>query len=69
METDINERAADKEKRRRKAEEYKIKGNAFFADGEYKKAFKQYTEGLEHDKGNKACLTNRALCALRLKNK
>ncbi len=69
METDINERAADKAKRRQKSDGLKNEGNKLFTEGEYKKAFKKYTQALEHDKSNKSVLTNRALCAIKLKNK
>ncbi len=69
METDINARAADKAKRRQKSDQLKTEGNEFFSAGEFKKAFKKYTEALEQDKSNKSVLTNRALCGIKLKNK
>eukprot|EP00285_Hemiselmis_virescens_P012925 CAMPEP_0173406638 /NCGR_PEP_ID=MMETSP1356-20130122/65088_1 /TAXON_ID=77927 ORGANISM="Hemiselmis virescens, Strain PCC157" /NCGR_SAMPLE_ID=MMETSP1356 /ASSEMBLY_ACC=CAM_ASM_000847 /LENGTH=360 /DNA_ID=CAMNT_0014367663 /DNA_START=135 /DNA_END=1214 /DNA_ORIENTATION=+ len=66
MEQDINQRAADKEKRRTESNRLKAKGNEEMSEGNFSKAFKYYTKGLEDDRGNRALLTNRALCAIKL---
>lgn len=65
----MDDRAKDKAKRRREAEAFKKKGNAFLEEGKLRSAFAQYTKGLEQDKSSRALLLNRALCCLKLNNK
>jgi tetratricopeptide (TPR) repeat protein len=65
----MDDRAKDKAKRRKEAEVFKKKGNAFLEEGKLRSAFAQYTKGLEQDKSSRALLLNRALCCLKLNNK
>lgn len=50
------------------ADEWRVKGNTFFAEGEYQKACDCYSKSLTHVLGNVTVLCNRSLCQLRLKN-
>jgi len=63
------DRAKKKIERTREGEKWRLKGNEAMAEGMPGKAFKLYTRGLDEDKGSKLLLLNRALAALRLKNK
>mmetsp|Transcript_34092 Transcript_34092/g.76753 ORF Transcript_34092/g.76753 Transcript_34092/m.76753 type:complete len:1260 (-) Transcript_34092:158-3937(-) len=69
MEKDIEDRAKAKGERQKKGEEWKLKGNEAMQEGEFVKAFKLYTKGIQEDKSSRALLTNRALCCLKLNNK
>ena len=69
MEADIDRRAADKVARRRAADALREEGNAAREEGRPTRAVRLYTRGLEHDKGHRGLLTNRALACLKLDNR
>jgi tetratricopeptide (TPR) repeat protein len=67
MERDLEERSKRRKADKLKAEDFKIKGNDFLKNGDYKKAVEMYTEGLELKKDYKILYTNRALAYIKLK--
>lgn len=68
MAKDVQERTAKRKAEKAAADKEKEAGNTVFKEGQISEALAAYTRAIEHFKGDKAVLCNRALCHLKLRN-